>query len=469
MDSKEMAPGDIERRSFEIITEELGGRTFPPLEEPVVKRVIHTTADFSYADSLVFTHDAAHCALDALRAGATVLTDTNMALAGISKPALAKLGCKAVCYMADPDVAVAARAAGTTRAVASMDKACGIEGPLIVAVGNAPTALLRLAELMDEGKIAPALVVGVPVGFVNVVEAKEELLARRAPAIVARGRKGGSTVAAAIMNALLYQITRPGGRSDGARICARRCASSPAPPRAAFCANGRAGRASPPCLRGNRVRRRAFGRASGHRGACEQARRGRHGARAFRRAHRRRRHAPLRYARQRQHPGRFACRGCTMSAPCACGRGAAKGVVSVASIACAARFLSENPGRALLTTGSKELAPYTRVADFSERFFVRVLPLPGAITKCIDAGFSPSHVIGMQGPFTRELNEAMLRQVGAQWLVTKDSGTVGGTAEKLARRARRGSARIVVTRPAEGDGGLSLREVEDALLREFAR
>ena len=182
MDSKEMAPGAIERRSFEIITEELGGRTFPPLEEPVVKRVIHTTADFSYADSLVFTHDAAHCALDALRAGATVLTDTNMALAGISKPALAKLGCKAVCYMADPDVAAAARAAGTTRAVASMDNACGIEGPLIV-----------------------------PVGFVNVVEAKEEILARRVPTIVARGRKGGSTVAAAIMNALLYQITRPGG------------------------------------------------------------------------------------------------------------------------------------------------------------------------------------------------------------------------------------------------------------------
>ena len=150
-------------------------------------------------------------ALDALRAGATVLTDTNMALAGISKPALAKLGCKAVCYMADPDVAATARAASTTRAVASMDKACRIEGPLIVAVGNAPTALLRLAELMDAGKIAPALVVGVPVGFVNVVEAKEELLARRVPAIVARGRKGGSTVAAAIMNALLYQITRTGG------------------------------------------------------------------------------------------------------------------------------------------------------------------------------------------------------------------------------------------------------------------
>lgn len=126
-----------------------------------------------------------------------------------------------------------------------------------------------------------------------------------------------------------------------------------------------------------------------------------------------------------------------------------KGVVPVASIACAARFLSENPGRALLTTGSKELAPYTSVADFAERFFVRVLPLPGAITKCIDAGFSPSHVIGMQGPFTRELNEAMLRQVGAQWLVTKDSGTVGGTAEKLAAARAVGARCIVVTRPAE--------------------
>ena len=207
MDSKEMAPGDIERRSFEIITDELGGRTFPPLEEPVVKRVIHTTADFTYADSLVFTHDAAHCALDALRAGATVLTDTNMALAGISKPALAKLGCKAVCYMADPDVAAAARATGTTRAVASMDKACGIEGPLIVAVGNAPTALLTIADEIESG-LRPALVIAVPVGFVNVVESKERLFAvctqYGVPAIAAMGRKGGSNVAAAICNALVY-------------------------------------------------------------------------------------------------------------------------------------------------------------------------------------------------------------------------------------------------------------------------
>ena len=206
-------PADIERTSLSIITAELAelGLTPPPETAAVVKRVIHTTADFDYARNLRFTLGAVAAGVKALRAGTPIITDTNMALAGISKPALAKLGCKAVCYMADPDVAAAARAAGTTRAVASMDKACGIEGPLIVAVGNAPTALLRLAELMDARKIAPALVVGVPVGFVNVVEAKEELLARRVPAIVARGRKGGSTVTAAIMNALLYQITRPGG------------------------------------------------------------------------------------------------------------------------------------------------------------------------------------------------------------------------------------------------------------------
>ena len=145
----------------------------------------------------------------------------------------------------------------------------------------------------------------------------------------------------------------------------------------------------------------------------------------------------------------------------------ASGNIRAASLAVGARCL--RLARALLTTGSKELAPYTRVADFAERFFVRVLPLPGAITKCIDAGFSPSHVIGMQGPFTRELNEAMLRQVGAQWLVTKDSGTVGGTAEKIASARDVGARCIVVARPAEGGGALSLREVEDALLREFAR
>lgn len=205
------APADIERRSFEIISEELGNRVFDPLEEPVIKRVIHTTADFSYADNLVFTPHAVERGLDALRSGATVVTDTNMALAGISKASLAALGARAVCFMADPDVAKRARAAGTTRAHACMDRACEVDGPVIIAVGNAPTALLHLAELIRAGRIDPALVIGAPVGFVNVVEAKEELIAMpEVPSIVARGRKGGSTVAAAIVNALLYQLARPG-------------------------------------------------------------------------------------------------------------------------------------------------------------------------------------------------------------------------------------------------------------------
>lgn len=201
-------PHDIERTSFEIIARELGDRELDPLQAPIIKRVIHTTADFSFADSLVFTKGAVERAWDALRRGATILTDTNMARSGISRPALEALGCTCACYMADEDVAERAREQGTTRAFASMDKACGITGPLIIAVGNAPTALLRLCELMDEGRISPDLVIGVPVGFVNVVEAKEEVLARSVPAIVARGRKGGSTVAAAIVNALLYQLTR---------------------------------------------------------------------------------------------------------------------------------------------------------------------------------------------------------------------------------------------------------------------
>lgn len=211
MDSKEMAPGDIERRSFEIITEELGGRTFPPLEEPVVKRVIHTTADFSYADSLVFTHDAAHCALDALRAGATVLTDTNMALAGISKPALAKLGCKAVCYMADPDVA----GNGARR---GHDSSRCEHGQSLPHRGSAyrgrrqrshSTSAPRRAHGRGEDRARARRW-----GAGRVCErGRGERGATRATRAGHRreGSQGGSTVAAAIMNALLYQITRTGG------------------------------------------------------------------------------------------------------------------------------------------------------------------------------------------------------------------------------------------------------------------
>ena len=206
-----MKPADIEKRSFAIITEELGGRTFPESVAEVVKRVIHTSADFDYADNLCFSPDAVEQAKAALEAGATIVTDTNMALAGISKPTLAKLGGKAVCLMADEDVAREAKARGVTRATVSMEHAAKLDGPLIFAIGNAPTALIRLHELIEEGAVSPALVIGVPVGFVNVVESKELFLGGDTPYIIARGRKGGSNVAAAIVNALLYQIIKREG------------------------------------------------------------------------------------------------------------------------------------------------------------------------------------------------------------------------------------------------------------------
>ena len=202
-------PADIERTSISIITRELDelGLTPPPETAAVVKRVIHTTADFDYAKNLRFTPGAVQAAVRALQRGAVIVTDTNMALAGISRPGLAKLGCEAVCYMADPAVAEAAKQAGTTRAVAAMHRAAREHPRAILAVGNAPTALLTIAEEIEAG-LRPALVIGVPVGFVNVVESKETLFAiceqHGVPAIAAMGRKGGSNVAAAICNALVY-------------------------------------------------------------------------------------------------------------------------------------------------------------------------------------------------------------------------------------------------------------------------
>ena len=202
-------PADIERTSISIITRELEelGLTPPPETAAVVKRVIHTTADFDYAKNLRFTPGAVEAAVRALQRGAVIVTDTNMALAGITKPGLKKLNCEAICYMADPAVAEAAKQAGTTRAVAAMHRAAREHPGAILAVGNAPTALLAIAEEIEAG-LRPALVIGVPVGFVNVVESKETLFAvceqHGVPAIVAMGRKGGSNVAAAICNALVY-------------------------------------------------------------------------------------------------------------------------------------------------------------------------------------------------------------------------------------------------------------------------
>ena len=203
-DLEYIRPADIERRSFEIIAAELGDREIPPEQRPIVMRCIHTTADFDYADNLYFSPGAVEKAKSLLRQGTLIVTDTNMALSGINKPALARHHCEACCYMADPGIAAAAKEHGTTRATASVDKAASLGRELIYVTGNAPTALLRLCELHESGAFTPALVIGMPVGFVNVVQSKELLIASGIPCIVARGRKGGSNVAAATVNALLY-------------------------------------------------------------------------------------------------------------------------------------------------------------------------------------------------------------------------------------------------------------------------
>ena len=203
-----IAPMDIEKRSFEIITELLGEKRFDPENEPVIKRAIHTTADFDYADNLVFSPHAVQRGMEALRGGCDIVTDTQMAKAGINKTILGRLGGQVHCFMSDEDVAREAKARGVTRAIVSMERAAKVGKPCIFAIGNAPTALICIRELIDAGKLTPALIVGVPVGFVNVVESKELILELDTPHIVARGRKGGSNVAAAICNAMLYQITR---------------------------------------------------------------------------------------------------------------------------------------------------------------------------------------------------------------------------------------------------------------------
>ena len=201
-------PMEIEKRSFEIITELLGENQPDPETAPVVKRVIHTTADFEYRENLVFSEHAVRQGIEALRQGCHIVTDTHMAMAGINKTVLGRLGGEVHCFMSDPDVAEEAKRRGITRAAVSMERAAALDKPCIFAIGNAPTALIALKELMDAGKVRPALIIGVPVGFVNVVESKEQILGCDVPYIVARGRKGGSNVAAAICNAMLYQIAR---------------------------------------------------------------------------------------------------------------------------------------------------------------------------------------------------------------------------------------------------------------------
>lgn len=201
-------PDEIEKRSFEIIGRELEQRgiVLDAVQEPVTKRVIHTTADFDYADTLVYSENAVEKAGNLIKNGAHIVTDTNMAKAGINKKRLAGYGGEVHCFMADEDVAAEAKSRGVTRATVSMERAAALHRPVIFAIGNAPTALISLHEMMQEGVFMPAFIIGVPVGFVNVEAAKELIIQSDVPHIVNRGRKGGSNVAAAICNALVYGI-----------------------------------------------------------------------------------------------------------------------------------------------------------------------------------------------------------------------------------------------------------------------
>ena len=203
------APSEIEKRSFEIITEELKNIPHEEWEEKkalVIKRVIHTTADFSFAESLCFSEDVVDKALQYLRDGASIITDTSMAMSGINKKKLSSLGGSVHCFMADEEVAKEAKVRGITRASVSMEQTAAMGEDFIYAVGNAPTALVTLFDMVKAGQLHPKLIIGVPVGFVNVVEAKDLIMQLDVPYIVARGRRGGSNVAAAICNALLYQV-----------------------------------------------------------------------------------------------------------------------------------------------------------------------------------------------------------------------------------------------------------------------
>lgn len=200
-------PEDIEKKSFEIISQKLGimDVNVNGAEGMVLRRVIHTSADFDYVQNLCFSDGAAEKGVEIFRKGCRIVTDTTMALSGVSKVTLARSGSEIFSYIADPQIIAKAKSEGVTRAALAMEKAAEYKGNLVVAIGNAPTALMKLCELMREGKIKPSLIIGVPVGFVNVVESKEMVIdGNFAPYIIARGNKGGSNVAAAIINALLY-------------------------------------------------------------------------------------------------------------------------------------------------------------------------------------------------------------------------------------------------------------------------
>lgn len=209
-------PDQIESRSMEMIETEMRAGSWTPEELAVVKRCIHTSADFDYADNLYFSDDAVQTAIQMFRRGVTIITDTNMAAAGINKQALSRSGSRVRCFMADEDVAREAKERGVTRAMVSMERAAARNEAVCFAIGNAPTALIRLHEMILEKCLTPVFIIAAPVGFVNVVESKELIATAGIPCIVARGRKGGSNIAAAICNALLYQAV---GRESVSDAC----------------------------------------------------------------------------------------------------------------------------------------------------------------------------------------------------------------------------------------------------------
>lgn len=208
MELEHVLPGDIEKRSFEIITKELEEKGIKIDEDKafLIKRAIHTTADFEYARTLCFSKGAIEKMSALIKSGAHIVTDTNMGLSGINKKELSKYGGLVHCFMADEDVALEAKERGVTRAVVSMERASKLTEDVIFAVGNAPTALINLREMYDKKIFIPKFIIGVPVGFVNVEYAKELIMETDIPYIVNKGRKGGSNVAAAICNAVLYEL-----------------------------------------------------------------------------------------------------------------------------------------------------------------------------------------------------------------------------------------------------------------------
>lgn len=203
----EVAPGDIEKRSMAIIESELGEHNYTDEQMPIVKRCIHTSADFDYLKNLVITDDAVKIGVAAIKKGCTIVTDTQMARSGVNKRIMERFGGQVVCFISDVDVSNEAKKRGVTRATVSMERAAKIKGDVILAIGNAPTALIEACKLMDAGKFKPKLIIGAPVGFVNVCESKELLQSMDGEHIIAMGRKGGSNIAAAICNAMIYMAS----------------------------------------------------------------------------------------------------------------------------------------------------------------------------------------------------------------------------------------------------------------------